>query len=81
MKYYQRLLQPYGKLGNIPKTILIYKGYMRTLYEKEIEEYLKNGGTVKCEYGEDFLTRRFRTVEERREIDLKEATERVSVRS
>ena len=54
---------------------------MRTLYEKEIEEYLKNGGTVKCEYGEDFLTRRFRTLEERREIDLKVATERVSVRS
>ena len=81
MKYYQRLLQPYGRLGNIPKTILIYKGYMRTLYEKEIEEYLKNGGTVKCEYGEDFLTRRFRTLEERREIALKEATERVSVRN
>ena len=54
---------------------------MRTLYEKEIEEYLKNGGTVKCEYGEEFLTRRFRTVEEKREIDLKESMERVSVRN
>ena len=54
---------------------------MRTLYEKEIEEYLKNGGTVKCEYGEDFLTRRFRTVEEKREIDMKMAMERVRVRS
>ena len=81
MKYYQRLLQLYGRLGNIPKTILIYKGYMRTLYEKEIEEYLKNGGTVKCEYGEDFLTRRFRTLEERREMDMKESMERVSVRN
>ena len=48
---------------------------MRTLYKKEIEEYLKNGGTVKCEYGEDFLTRRFRTVEEREEIDKALRTE------
>ena len=54
---------------------------MRTLYKKEIEEYLKNVGTVKCEHGEDFLSRRFRTPEERREIDLKESMERVAVRS
>ena len=54
---------------------------MRTLYKKEIEEYLKNGGTVKCEYGEDFLTRRFRTVEERVDMDRKMSMERVRVRS
>ena len=54
---------------------------MRTLYEKEIEEYLKNGGTFKCEYGEDFLSRRFRTLEEREEMDMKESMERVSVRN
>tara|TARA_B100000470_G_C19398247_1_gene218724 strand:- start:245 stop:409 length:165 start_codon:yes stop_codon:yes gene_type:complete len=54
---------------------------MRTLYKKEIEEYLKNGGTVKCEYGEDFLTRRFRTVEEREEMDREMSIERVRVRS
>ena len=52
-----------------------------TLYKKEIEEYLKNGGTVKCEHGEDFLSRRFRTVEEKKEMDMKMATERVTVRS
>ena len=52
-----------------------------TLYEKEIEEYLKNGGTVKCEHGEDFLSRRFRTVEEKREMDMSMATERVTTRS
>ena len=52
-----------------------------TLYKKEIEEYLKNGGTVKCEHGEDFLSRRFRTVEEKREMDMEMATERVSVRN
>ena len=51
------------------------------MYKKEIEEYLKNGGTVKCEYGEDFLTRRFRTVEERVEMDEKMSMERVKVRS
>ena len=51
------------------------------MYKKEIEEYLKNGGTVKCEYGEDFLTRRFRTVEERVEMDRKMSMERVRVRS
>ena len=49
---------------------------MRTLYKKEIEEYLKNGGTVKCEYGEDFLTRRFRTVEERVEMDKEDMAKR-----
>ena len=54
---------------------------MRTMYKKEIEEYLKNGGTVKCEHGEDFLSRRFRTVEEREEMDMKMVMERVSVRS
>ena len=43
-----------------------------TLYKKEIEEYLKNGGTIKCEHGEEFLARRFRTVEERMEMDRKE---------
>ena len=52
-----------------------------TLYKKEIEEYLKNGGTVKNEHGEDFLSRRFRTVEEREEMDMKMVMERVSVRS
>ena len=52
-----------------------------TLYKKEIEEYLKHGGTVKCEHGEDFLSRRFRTVEEKKEMDMKMATERVTVRS
>jgi len=52
-----------------------------TLYEKEIEEYLKNGGTVKCEHGEDFLSRRFRTVEEREVMDMEMASERVNVRS
>ena len=51
-----------------------------TLYKKEIEEYLKNGGTVKCEHGEDFLSRRFRTPEERVEMDMEMATERVLVR-
>ena len=76
MKYYQRLLHPYGRLGNFPKTILIYKGYMRTLYKKEIEEYLKNGGTVKNEHGEDFLSRRFRTVEERVEMDKEDMAKR-----
>ena len=54
---------------------------MRTMYKKEIEEYLKNGGTVKCEHGEDFLSRRFRTVEEREEMDRKMSIERVRVRS
>ena len=54
---------------------------MRTMYKKEIEEYLKNGGTVKCEHGEDFLSRRFRTVEERVEMDEKMSMERVKVRS
>ena len=54
---------------------------MRTLYKKEIEEYLKNGGTVKNEHGEDFLSRRFQTVEEREEMDMKMVMERVSVRS
>jgi hypothetical protein len=54
---------------------------MRTMYKKEIEEYLKNGGTVKCEHGEDFLSRRFRTVEERVEMDRKMAMERCRVRS
>ena len=49
-----------------------------TLYKKEIEEYLKNGGTVKCEYGEDFLTRRFRTVEERVVMDRKDMAERLA---
>ena len=43
-----------------------------TLYKKEIEEYLKNGGTVKNEHGEDFLSRRFQTVEEREEMVRKE---------
>ena len=52
-----------------------------TLYKKEIEEYLKNGGTVKCEHGEDFLSRRFRTVEEKREMDMKMVMERVATRS
>ena len=52
-----------------------------TLYKKEIEEYLKNGGTVKCEHGEDFLSRRFRTLEEREEMDREMSMERVSVRS
>ena len=52
-----------------------------TLYKKEIEEYLKNGGTGKCEHGEDFLSRRFRTLEEKEEMDMKMATERVAVRS
>ena len=52
-----------------------------TLYEKEIEEYLKNGGTVKCEHGEDFLSRRFRTLEEREVMDMEMASERVNVRS
>jgi len=51
-----------------------------TLYKKEIEEYLKNGGTVKCEHGEDFLSRRFRTPEERVVMDMEMATERVLVR-
>ena len=51
------------------------------MYKKEIEEYLKNGGTVKCEHGEDFLSRRFQTVEEREEMDMKMVMERVSVRS
>ena len=54
---------------------------MRTMYKKEIEEYLKNGGTVKNEHGEDFLSRRFQTVEEREEIDMKMVMERVSVRN
>jgi len=54
---------------------------MRTMYKKEIEEYLKNGGTVKNEHGEDFLSRRFRTVEEKREMDMKMAMERVTVRN
>jgi hypothetical protein len=54
---------------------------MRTMYKKEIEEYLKNGGTVKNEHGEDFLSRRFRTLEERKEMDMKMASERVNVRS
>ena len=49
-----------------------------TLYKKEIEEYLKNGGTVKCEYGEEFLTRRFRTVEERVEIDKEDMAKRAA---
>jgi hypothetical protein len=52
-----------------------------TLYKKEIEEYLKNGGTVKCEHGEDFLSRRFRTLEEREVMDMEMASERVNVRS
>ena len=54
---------------------------MRTMYKKEIEEYLKNGGTVKNEHGEDFLSRRFQTVEEREEMDMKMVMERVSVRN
>ena len=54
---------------------------MRKMYKKEIEEYLKNGGTVKNEHGEDFLSRRFRTVEEREEMDMKMVMERVMVRS
>ena len=54
---------------------------MRTMYKKEIEEYLKNGGTVKNEHGEDFLSRRFRTVEEKREMDMKMVMERINVRS
>ena len=49
-----------------------------TLYKKEIEEYLKNGGTVKCEYGEDFLTRRFRTVEERVVMDREDMAKRAA---
>jgi len=49
-----------------------------TLYKKEIEEYLKNGGTVKCEHGEDFLSRRFRTVEERVVMDRKDMAERLA---
>ena len=67
------------RLGNNPNTIPIEDESMNsTLYKKEIEEYLKNGGTVKCEYGEDFLTRRFRTVEERVVMDRKDMAERLA---
>ena len=70
------------RLGNNPNTIPIEDESMNsTLYKKEIEEYLKNGGTVKCEHGEDFLSRRFRTVEERVEMDKKMSMERVATRS
>ena len=67
------------RLGNFPNTIPIEDESMNnTLYKKEIEEYLKNGGTVKCEHGEDFLTRRFRTVEERVVMDRKDMAERLA---
>ena len=67
------------RLGNFPNTIPIEDESMNdTLYKKEIEEYLKNGGTVKCEYGEEFLTRRFRTVEERVEIDKEDMAKRAA---
>ena len=65
------------RLGNNPNTIPIEDESMNdTLYKKEIEEYLKNGGTVKCEYGEDFLSRRFRTVEERVVMDREDMAKR-----
>ena len=65
------------RYGNNPNTIPIEDDSMNsTLYKKEIEEYLKNGGTVKCEYGEDFLSRRFRTVEERVVMDREDMAKR-----
>ena len=65
------------RYGNDPNTIPIEDDSMNsTLYKKEMEEYLKNGGTVKCEYGEDFLSRRFRTVEERVVMDREDMAKR-----
>mgnify|MGYP001596649028 FL=1 len=65
------------RYGNDPNTIPIEDDSMNsTLYKKEMEEYLKNGGTVKCEYGEVFLSRRFRTVEERVVMDREDMAKR-----
>ena len=67
------------RYGNDPNTIPIEDKSMNdTLYKKEIEEYLKNGGTVKNEHGEDFLSRRFRTPEERVVMDREDMAKRAT---